>query len=158
MQQYLLTILLLLPTVGAIAAIAHGLVYKRETDYRWIALAFSVVTFLLSLLLLGDGGSTADGFRFVQNVSWITAVHARYHIGVDGISLLLVTLTALLTLVCIGASFGIEQKVKNYMAFMLLLECGIIGVFLSTNLSLPGNLRLHKYLLQGQRRTHLLSE
>jgi len=47
-----------------------------------------------------------------------------------------VVLTALLTLVCIGASFRIEQKAKNYMAFMLLLECGITGVFLATNLFL----------------------
>src|SRR5258708_23473478 len=60
----------------------------------------------------------------------------NYGLGVGGISLLLVALTSLLTVVCVGASFRIEQKVKNYMAFMLLLECGILGVFLSTNLFL----------------------
>src|SRR5437867_7667946 len=69
-------------------------------------------------------------------ITWIASLGINYSLGVDGISLLLVTLTALLTLVCIGASFGVEQKVKNYMAFMLLLECGISGVFLSTNLFL----------------------
>ena len=59
-----------------------------------------------------------------------------YSLGVDGISLLMVALTSLLTVVCMGASFRIEQKLKTYMAFMLLLECGILGVFLSTNLFL----------------------
>ncbi|TMC86307.1 MAG: NADH-quinone oxidoreductase subunit M, partial [Chloroflexi bacterium] len=71
-----------------------------------------------------------------EQITWIASLGINYSLGVDGISLLLVTLTTLLTLVCIGASFRIEQKVKNYMAFMLLLECGIIGVFLSTNLFL----------------------
>jgi NADH-quinone oxidoreductase subunit M len=71
-----------------------------------------------------------------ENLTWIPTIGINYSLGVDGISLLLVILTTLLTLVSIGASFGIEQKVKNYMAFMLLLECGMLGVFLATNLFL----------------------
>ena len=67
MQAYLLTILILLPTVGAVALVGHGLVYKRESHYKWIALLFSVATFALSLLLLGGGGRTEAGFQFVQN-------------------------------------------------------------------------------------------
>ncbi|HEY0754669.1 MAG TPA: NADH-quinone oxidoreductase subunit M [Ktedonobacteraceae bacterium] len=59
-----------------------------------------------------------------------------YSLGVDGISLLLVALTSLLTVVCISASFRVEQRLKQYMAFMLLLECGMLGVFLATNLFL----------------------
>src|SRR6266567_3138721 len=99
MQQYLLTALILLPVVGAALAIAHGVVRRsaKETDYRWIALLFSAATFALSLFLLGgDGGHAADGFRFVQNSEWINVIGARYHIGVDGISLWLVLLTTLL--------------------------------------------------------------
>ncbi len=75
-------------------------------------------------------------FLFNEKIAWITSLGINYSLGVDGISLLLVVLTTLLTLVCIGASFRIETKVKNYMAFMLLLETGIIGVFLATNLFL----------------------
>ncbi len=60
----------------------------------------------------------------------------NYSLAIDGISALLVLLTTLLTVVCIGASFRIDRKVKNYMAFMLLLEGGLIGVFLATNLFL----------------------
>src|SRR3982751_6314159 len=137
MQQFLLTILLLLPTVGAIASIAHGLVYKRETDYRWIALAFSVVTFLLSILLLGDGGAAKDGFRFVQDVSWINAVNARYHIGVDGISLWLVLLTTLLVPVSILSSWtSVTKRTLSFYVFILSLETAMIGVFVSLDLLL----------------------
>ena len=67
---------------------------------------------------------------------WIPSLGINYSLSVDGISLLLLALTALLTVVCIAASFRIEKKAKNYMAFMLLLESGILGVFLSTNLFL----------------------
>src|SRR3954471_4425498 len=137
MQQYLLTILLLLPTVGAVALIAHGLVSKRETDYRWVALAFAVMTFLLSLLLLGDGGTTADGFRFVQNVSWINAVGARYHIGVDGISLWLVLLKTLLVPISILSSWtAVTKRTLSYYVFILILETAMIGVFVSLDLLL----------------------
>src|ERR1043165_1685882 len=137
MQQYLLTILLLLPTAGAVAAIAHGLVYKRETDYRWIALAFSVVTFLLSLLLLGEGGTTADGFRFVQKTPWIHAINALYHIGVDGISLWLVLLTTLLVPISILSSWtAVTKRTLSYYVFLLILETAMIGVFVSLDLLL----------------------
>src|SRR5207248_2616235 len=82
-------------------------------------------------------GNAPNGtFLYNEQITWIASLGINYSLGVDGISLLLVTLTTLLTLVCISASFRIEQKVKNYMAFMLLLECGILGVFLSTNLFL----------------------
>jgi NADH-quinone oxidoreductase subunit M len=59
-----------------------------------------------------------------------------YSLNVDGISVMLTLLTSLLTVICIGASFHIEERVKQYMAFMLLLECGILGVFMATNLFL----------------------
>jgi len=116
---------------------------------RWTALAVAWMDLLLALVLI-LGYSQADvtasspivgtapngAFLYNEQFTWIASLGINYSLGVDGISLLLVTLTTLLTLVCIGASFRIEQKVKNYMAFMLLLECGIIGVFLSTNLFL----------------------
>src|SRR6266567_2176346 len=92
----------------------------------------SIITFLPLL-----GGIVILFFPKTQlsAIRW-TALGIDYSLGVDGISLLLVVLTTLLTVVCIGASFHIEQKTKNYMAFMLLLECGMLGVFLATNLFL----------------------
>jgi NADH-quinone oxidoreductase subunit M len=135
MQQYLLTILILLPTVGAIAAVVYGLIYKREAHYRWIALLFSVATFALSLLLLGDGGRAADGFRFVENVPWITSINSNYHVGVDGISLWLVLLTTLLVPISILSSWtSVTKRQLSYYVFLLILESAMVGVFVSLDL------------------------
>ena len=135
MQAYLLTILVLLPTVGAVALIGHGLVYKRESHYRWIALLFSLATFALSLLLLGGGGWESGGFRFVQDVPWITSINARYHVGVDGISLWLVLLTTLLVPISILSSWtSVTKRQLSYYAFLLILESAMIGVFVSLDL------------------------
>ncbi len=135
MQQYLLTILILLPTVGAVALIGHGLVYKREAHYKWIALLFSVVTFALSLLLLGGGGRTEGGFQFVQNTPWITSINSNYHIGVDGISLWLVLLTTLLVPISILSSWtSVTKRQLSYYVFLLVLESAMIGVFVSLDL------------------------
>jgi NADH-quinone oxidoreductase subunit M len=137
MQQYLLTILILLPVAGALVMLAYGLVNKeRESSFRWIALVFSLLAFALSLALLGDGGAaTADGFRFVQDSSWIGAIGARYHVGVDGISLWLVLLTTLLVPISIAASWrSVEKRTLSYYIFLLILESAMIGVFVSLDL------------------------
>src|SRR5260370_3912831 len=97
MQQHLLTTLILVPVIGALATVAYSLVpNRREEHYKWIALTFSTTTFLLSLLLIhGAGGGVAE-FRFEEYISWIGSIGVRYHVGVDGISLWLVLLTTLL--------------------------------------------------------------
>jgi NADH-quinone oxidoreductase subunit M len=142
MQGMLLTILILLPTVGALATALHAFApYRRETHYRLIALAFSVVTFLVSLLLLGGGIGEGEGaqnaFRFVQNVPWIEAIGARYHVGVDGMSLWLVLLTTLLVPISIVSSWhAVERRPLAFYAFILLLESAMIGVFVSLDLLL----------------------
>jgi NADH-quinone oxidoreductase subunit M len=136
MQQYLLTILILLPVAGAVAAIGHSFVYKRETDYRWIALGFSIATFALSLLLL-TGDATGAGFRFVQDVPWINSIGARFHLGVDGISLWLVLLTTLLVPISILSSWtSVKKRTLSYYVFLLILESAMIGVFVSLDLLL----------------------
>jgi NADH-quinone oxidoreductase subunit M len=136
MQQYLLTILILLPIVGAIAAIGHGFVYKRESHYKWIALAISVATFAVSLMLL-TGDTAGSGFRFEQNVPWISSINARYHIGVDGISLWLVLLTTLLVPIAILSSWtSVAKRQLSYYVFLLVLESAMIGVFVSLDLLL----------------------
>ncbi|HYY56432.1 MAG TPA: NADH-quinone oxidoreductase subunit M [Pyrinomonadaceae bacterium] len=135
MQQYLLTVLILFPVVGALLTVVYGLAAKpRETNYRWIALAFSIGTFALSLLLLGGGGYGA-AFRFEQNVPWIGAISANYHVGVDGISLWLVILTTLLVPIAVLSSWrAVEKRVRTYYIFLLLLESAMIGVFVALDL------------------------
>jgi len=135
----ILSITTFLPLVGAIALLCFPQELVRTT--RWTALAIAWMNLLLALVLvlayLALGIAPAGGsFPIHEQLPWIPALGINYSLGADGISALLVALTALLTVLCIGASFRIEQKVKNYMAFMLLLESGIIGVFLSTNLFL----------------------
>src|SRR5918998_5524793 len=135
MARYLLTILILLPAAGALAVAGHALApYRRASHYRWIALAVSVLTFLLSLLLL-RGDSASGAFRFEQDVNWIGAIGARYHLGVDGVSLWLVLLTTLLVPISILSSWrAVEKKPAAFYAFLLLLEGAMIGVFVSLDL------------------------
>ena len=140
MQPYLLTVLILLPFVGALAVAAHGLApYARKEHYRLVALIFSLVTFAASLLLLREpvGLGTGGTFHFVQNVPWVAAIGANYHVGVDGISLWLVILTTLLVPISILSSWNsVEKRPLAFFAFLLLLESAMIGVFVSLDLLL----------------------
>ena len=138
MQQHLLTIIILLPVAGALATVGYSLLpSKRESNYKWIALVFSIVDFGLSLLLIrGVGAGTAD-FRFVEDVLWIGSIGAHYHIGVDGISLWLVLLTTLLMPIAILSSWtAIQKRQPSYYMFLLLLLSAMIGVFVSLDLLL----------------------
>jgi NADH-quinone oxidoreductase subunit M len=138
MERYLLTILILLPVVGASVVTLYGYATKRTdaAPYRWLALGFSLVVFALSLLLL-KGDSASGAFRFVQDVSWIGQIGARYHVGVDGISLWLVILTTLLVPISILSSWhAVAERPLAFYVFMLLLEGAMIGVFVSLDLLL----------------------
>ncbi len=145
----LLSLITFLPLVGGIVILCFPT--ERLSLIRWTALGVAWIDLLLVLglmlsysqtnLAVGSaivGAAPNSTFIFNEQLTWISTPGfvLNYSLGVDGISLLLVALAALLTVICIGASFRVEQKVKNYMAFMLLLECGIIGVFLATNLFL----------------------
>src|SRR6266699_2246051 len=143
----ILSIITFLPLLGGIVILFFP--KTQLSAIRWTALGIAWMNLLLAIVLMlvylqanaTAGGTTVGNapsstFLFNEYVPWVSALGINYSLGVDGISLLLVVLTTLLTVVCIGASFHIEQKTKNYMAFMLLLECGIIGVFLATNLFL----------------------
>ena len=76
------------------------------------------------------------GFQFEQKVTWYAAINSSFHVGVDGISLSMVLLTTLLTPLAILASFSIKDRVKSYMVLFLLLELGMLGVFMSLDLLL----------------------
>lgn len=138
MQHHLLTILILLPVIGAVTSVAYAFTPgARDSHHRWIALGFSSITFLVSMLLIQSGGGSIAAFRFEENYSWIASIGARYHLGVDGISLWLVLLTTLLTPIAILSSWrAIEKRQLSYYALMLLLESAMIGVFISLDLLL----------------------
>ena len=135
-MPHLLTILILLPVAGALIAVVYGVVAKREEHYKWIALGTTALTFFISLLLLRGVGWGPE-FRFEDNVSWIGSIGARYHLGVDGISLWLVLLTTLLMPIAIVSSWtAIHKRQLSYYVFLLILESAMIGVFVSRHLLL----------------------
>ncbi|MGI9065114.1 MAG: complex I subunit 4 family protein [Pyrinomonadaceae bacterium] len=138
MQQHLLTAIILVPVIGALATVAYSLLpSKLESNYKWIALFFSVVDFALSLLLIRGVPAGAKEFRFVEDVLWIGSIGAHYHIGVDGISLWLVILTTLLMPIAILSSWtAIHKRQLAYYLFLGLLAGAMIGVFVSLDLLL----------------------
>ncbi len=138
MQQYLLTIIILLPVVGALATVGYSfLPSRRESNYKWIALAFSVIDFAVSLLLIRGIPDGTKEFRFVEDVLWIGSLGARYHLGVDGISLWLVLLTTLLMPIAILSSWNaIQKRQLSYYLFLQLLAGAMVGVFVSLDLLL----------------------
>jgi len=138
MQQHLLTILILLPVVGAGTTVIYSLTPgAREAHHRWIALTFTTLSFIVSLWLIQGAGDGLAEFRFSENYTWVNAIGARYHVGVDGISLWLVLLTTLLMPIAILSSWtAITKRQITYYALMLLLESAMIGVFVSLDLLL----------------------
>jgi NADH-quinone oxidoreductase subunit M len=138
MQHYLLTTLILLPVIGAGTTVIYSLTPgAKESHHRWIALAFTTLSFLVSLWLIQGAGDGMAGFRFSENYTWVNAIGARYHVGVDGISLWLVLLTTLLMPIAILSSWtAIKKRQITYYALMLLLESAMIGVFVSLDLLL----------------------
>ncbi len=128
------------PLIGVAAILLLRVMGKADDPKaagaaRWIALATTLATFGLSLLLtLRFNPNTAD-FQFVEDVAWFAGL--RYRMGVDGISVLFVLLTAFLMPLCIAASWKtIEKRVLEYMIAFLVLETLVIGVFCALDLVL----------------------
>jgi len=134
--ENLLTILILLPVVGALATLGHAMFWKQEDSLKWITLGFTVLNFLVSLFLLVDKGAiSTSGFYFEQNVPWIRAINTNYHVGVDGLSLWLVLLTTFIMPISIISTWkAVEKRRTAFYVFLLLLESAMIGVFVSLDL------------------------
>lgn len=110
---------------------------RRQSAIRWTALIFALLNFLLSLILIANFDGSTPKMQFVENVRWIKAIGSNYHVGVDGISILLVVLTTFMSVIAIAATWSsITEKVKGFMAAFLILETGMLGVFLSLDLFL----------------------
>jgi len=125
-----------LPLLGAllIAALRGG-DEAADRNARFIALWTTLVTFALSLVLWRDFDPTTAQFQFVEQRAWLGVI--KFHMGVDGISLPFVLLTALLMPLCILASWvSITERVKEYMIAFLVLETLMLGVFTSLDLVL----------------------
>ncbi len=131
----LLTLLITLPLAGALVICCLN--KSSATTMRRIALGVTVLVFLLSLPLFIQFDANSADFQFMERHDWIPALGAQYLVGVDGISLLLVMLTTFLTPIVVLSSWrAIEKNVKGFLIAILLLETGMLGVFLALDLLL----------------------
>jgi NADH-quinone oxidoreductase subunit M len=143
LQNNLLTLIIFLPTVGALVTL-----FARTRDAaRWTAIATTLVTLALSLLLLiafkwrPDPGDTASYaynapgifgvVQLVRDAPWIAAYDIHYRVGIDGLSFPLVLLTAFICVLAAVASWNVERMTRGYFALFLFLETGLLGTFLA---------------------------
>lgn len=133
--NYLLSILIFLPLLGALLLFA---VPRQRIEFiRIFTLALTCIIFLFSVPLFTSFNNSSADFQFVENREWMPALGSSFHVGIDGISLMMVLLTTLLTPLVILASWSsIVKRVKEYMITFLLLESAMIGVFVSLDLLL----------------------
>jgi NADH-quinone oxidoreductase subunit M len=132
---HLLSVLIFFPVVGAAA-----LMMLRGDDHKFIrsiAMLVSIAEFLFSLLLLRGVPIGSSGYQLEEFAKWIPAPPIHYHLGVDGISMFLVLLTTFLTPISVLASWqSIQHRLKEFFVMLLLIEVGVVGVFLSLDLFL----------------------
>jgi NADH-quinone oxidoreductase subunit M len=131
----LLLLVLLLPAAGFLIALA--LPRSSPAVSRYFALGVSLATFVASVAMLGWFDRSLGGEQFTVDWPWIASPEIRFHIAADGIGLWLVLLSTFLTPICVLISWNhIQSRVKEFYAFLLLLEVGLIGVFLAQDLFL----------------------
>jgi NADH-quinone oxidoreductase subunit M len=131
----LLSAIVFLPLVGAL--VIAGIPKANLRAIRATALGVALLTFVLSLFLLVGFLPSHPGFQLIETHAWIPAFGIQYKVGVDGLSSVLVVLTTTLTWISILASFSpIKDRVKEYMISFLILEVGMIGVFVALDLFL----------------------
>ena len=133
MQNFpLLSLLIFLPLVGAvlILVLARGDEAVVARNSRWTALWTSTINFVMSLFIWVHFDTTTADFQFVEYAVWMPAFNINYKMGIDGISMLFVLLTTLLTPICVLSSWDcIQNRVKEYMISFLVLETFMIGMF-----------------------------
>jgi len=133
----ILSVTTFLPIVGVLFIMAlRGEDEAAKRNARWVALWTCIVTFIVSLILVARFDVGSPEFQFVEKTAWLGG-YGTYHMGVDGISLPLLTLTTAIMPLCIAASWrAIETRVKEYMIAFLVLETLMIGTFAALDLVL----------------------
>ena len=130
MQNHLLSVVLLLPLAGAILLLF--IPGRLVNGIRLVANLAGFAGFLVSLPLIGRFIPGQSGFQLMEDVDWIPSIGARYTLGIDGLSFVLVMLTTALGAIAILSSWSaIQTRVKEYYILLLLLQTGMLGVFMS---------------------------
>ena len=132
MEQSILTLLIFLPVLGAILMLPISK-YFGSDKIKWTALVATGIQMLLAVWLYAnfDPSLTIEQSPYTINVEWIKHFNIFYYLGVDGLSMPMVLLTAMLSFICIISSWNINKKPLGYFSLFLLLDAGMMGVFLS---------------------------
>jgi NADH-quinone oxidoreductase subunit M len=137
-----------LPVIGMVIVLL--LPKNNKSAIRWASVAITAIQVVIAGFIYFHfdkgmaGVNTQEGFQFLEKASWIDIrsvawfghIHIDYFLGIDGISVLMVILTAIISFVAVIASFSIEKSLKGYFALLLLLDAGMMGVFVSLDMFL----------------------
>ena len=134
-MDHLLTLLIVIPIAGLIPLIVF---FRDARAVKQVAVVTTFIELLVSLLMLAQFHVGEAGFQLVESAAWLPTLGIRYELGVDGISVLLIPMTTLLTFIAVLYSSGgaIKERVGEFMAAFLLLEVGMVGVFMALDLFL----------------------
>jgi len=134
-MTHLLTLLIVIPLAGLVPLV----IFRRDDRaVKQVAITTTAVELALSLWMLAQFHIGEADFQLVERIDWLPSLGIRYFVGVDGISVLLVPMTTLLTFISVLYSSGgaIKMRLAEYMTAFLLLEVGMVGVFLALDLFL----------------------
>jgi NADH-quinone oxidoreductase subunit M len=132
-MHHILTWVIFLPLIGA----GIALFIRDHQTVKVITLVTTIADFLLSLPLWLKFDTGTSGFQFVENYAWIPTFHINYHLGIDGISLLLVIMTTFLAPFCVLCSWqAIAHRAREFMINLLVMQTAMIGVFCSLDMAL----------------------
>jgi NADH-quinone oxidoreductase subunit M len=126
-MQNILTLMTFIPLLGVLALqfVPKG----KDQIVKWIAVGFTAIPLLLSFQLINAFNFDTAAMQFVEKGSWISSLNVEYHMGVDGLSILMVLLTSMLSFLGVFASWNVKKMVKGYFTMYLLLHVGMMGVF-----------------------------
>ena len=127
MGEHILSWMTFLPVIGA--AVIAFIPSERKEVIKTVAAAAAAVPLILAVKLFMDFDRATTSFQFVEHYTWIESFNIEYFMGIDGLSVPMVLLTALLSFLCIIASWNIDRASKGYFALFLILEAGMMGVF-----------------------------
>jgi len=128
-----LTLITFIPLLGTLLVVLMP--GQREREIKWLSILISLIPLALSIIVWAGYSGEQGGIQFLEEASWIPALNVFYRLGVDGISLPLVFLTTLLTTLSLFYSaYTIKKRVKEFFALFLLLETGMLGVFVALDL------------------------
>lgn len=134
-MEHILSAIVFTPLLGVLALFFIN--RENANLIKTLGMAFSLLAFVLSVILFLKFDGTNPNMQFVYKILWVESLNISYYVGVDGISLLLVMLTTFLTPLALLSSWNsITKSIRNYVMMMLLLEVGMLGVFVSLDLFL----------------------